>query len=106
MKRGWFGGRCPICDSALQWPGAIKCLSRRYEITCINCGQRVESELTIIEYILLLLYTQILVFTLGVVFIFSLIGELWNYSLISLTLFSILLYFPASLVHARRLRAL
>ena len=95
---------CPICGNALKNLPILKSLSRSYLVNCTSCGSKLISDIGWGWYLLISLYSQIILFALALPLIFGLIAGSWITVGIALLAFFTLTLTPAAVVHAHFLK--
>lgn len=78
QQRRFLSADCPLCGASGQRVDWWKSLSRRARTRCTQRSQRLESELRFREYIGVILLSQVMVFTTGVICLFALLAGYWS----------------------------
>lgn len=96
---------CSACGREHIVLGGAQYLKRRYSITCKSCRLRMTSELNFGTYLILIIYTQVVVLLTGAPFVLALAGGYWLIAAAAAFGFFLLTVPPAAVLHARSLRA-
>jgi hypothetical protein len=100
-----FSNSCPSCNKNFGKKLNIKCLGKKYERDCGNCGQKIVSDIGWPSYIIFVFYFQVVVILAMVPLAVALMEGIWIASAGILFLVTILVMPPAMLLHAHHIKA-
>lgn len=92
---------CPSCGAHGQYFSTLKSLKRVVKKKCGSCGVEIESEIGHGKYILLLIYTHVILTLVAIPLVLAIAGERWGVAIASAAIFVILVLPPAMVLHAR-----
>ena len=93
--------KCSTCGEKRARAGVIGSLRRRCTAKCGACGARQMSELSFRSYLLLILYTQIIVTFVGLPIVLGLAGGNWLVASVGIAAFLLLVLPVGVVLHAR-----
>lgn len=92
---------CPSCGSQGQHFSALKSLKRVVKKKCSSCGVEIESEIGDGKYMLLLVYTHVILALVAIPLVLAMAGERWGVAIASAAIFGVLVLPPALVLHTR-----